>query len=191
MLNTLTDTSPRMAALPGEKSRVFSTTQSRFECEIPREQWYFPPAPPKVRKKPAFDQSDWRALGITAILAATFVATVPTPVPAPAATRVPDLPTVLPEPPAARRAELATPRAELVVPDVRRAELVDIPLGTTYRVAMPDGNPLLVTYKGDVSSFDQLPKQPGWNDMYRVAGSGHSWVWTMVPAIGRPAWIDP
>lgn len=204
-----------MAALPGERSRVFSpkmnTVQSRFECSIPREQWYFPPAPPKVPKKPAFDSTDWRALGITAILAATFVATVqiihqqpptaqpvappmqqpvalaPTPVPTP----VPELSAVLPEPPV-RRAELATPvyRAELVLPEVRRAEYVGIPVGWQGRVNMPDGH-FNVRYMGQVESFDQLPKNPSLGEMWGVAESGHAWVWYLANGFTKPAWVDP
>ena len=117
--------------------------------------------------------------------------------PASAANPVPDLQTVLQEPPV-RRTELATPvrraelvgpdvrRAELVGPDVRRAELVDIPIGTTGPVTMPDGQQIVVTYRGTVPTFDQLPRQPGWNDMWKVTESGHAWVWTTPSGFSAP-----
>ena len=222
MRTTSTDNSLRMAVLPGEKSRVFSTelntAQSRYECAIPREHWYFPPVPPKAREKPAFDSSDWRAIGITAILAAGFVATVEilhqpqpqtrevaappvqqsvapvsTSMPTPEAPPVPDLPTVLPEPTTVRRAELATPvrRAALVLPEVRRADFVGLPVGWQGLIQMPDGNPVSVRYMGEVASFDQLPRQPGLGDMVKVSESEHCWVFTQPIGFSRAVWVDP
>jgi hypothetical protein len=129
------------------------------------------------------------------------VVPAPTPVPTPAPTSKPELapvptpvPLTMPEPGVeVRRAELATPvrRAELILPDVRRAELVQIPIGYTGQVTMPDGQQIVVTYRGTVPTFDQLPRQPGWNDMWKVTESGHAWVWTTPSGFSSPAWQDP
>ena len=105
---------------------------------------------------------------------------------------MPDLQTVLPEPPV-RRAELATPvqRATLVLPEVRRADFVGLPIGWQGFITMPDGHGLIVRYMGEVATFDQLPRNPQWSDMWKVAESGASWVWYMPSGFSGPSWVDP
>jgi len=100
----------------------------------------------------------------------------PVPVPTPAAAVPPSAP------------EPLVLRAQPVEPVVRRAMPVE---GQYYAVPVPDGRTVLVRYMGTVPTFDQLPKDPALYDLYRVAASGHAWVFMQPAGFSAPAWVDP
>ncbi len=82
--------------------------------------------------------------------------------------------------------------------EVRRGELVSEPIvlratlvePTNWRLqvihyALCDGQQILVTYRGEVPSFGDLPKNPNPNDMYKVAESGQEWVFYQLANFAR------
>jgi hypothetical protein len=88
-------------------------------------------------------------------------------------------------------------RAEFIHPARHPApaptqELVDISINTAWRLIMPcDRQEITVTYRGEVTSFSDLPKNPSPNDMYHVTESEHDWVWYQLANFSGPAWVDP
>ena len=90
-----------------------------------------------------------------------------------------------------RRAEPVVRRAELVPVTVRRAELVSVPIGTSGPTIMPDGQLVVVTYRGSVPSFDNLPSDPQLGDMWHVTESNHDSVWCVPAGFASSAWLDP
>jgi hypothetical protein len=184
-------------------SRI-QTTTPRFEGAVRRD--FFDPKPSRPAKQP----TDWRTVALTAIIATAVVSTEaivawkPPSRPAPAVPSNDEIiqrpggpvnprpaPVVPPAPPAPVEQPAPEPlvlRAQPVEPVVRRGLPVE---GQLYLSTMPDGRNLLVRYMGSVRDFDGLPKNPNLYDLYQVASSGHSWVFMMSPAIGRPSWIDP
>lgn len=169
--------------------------EPQFEGTLPRD--FFSPKTVPTKREPGNSR-----ILMTAIIASAVVASVAivawNPVSRPAAPVMSlDVPAPTPTPvieqprPVAPEPEHLAPRALPVDPVVRRAELVDIPIGTSGRVQMPDGHELVVTYRGTVPTFNQLPRNPQWSDMYRVTESGHAWVWCLPAGFNAPAWVDP
>lgn len=94
------------------------------------------------------------------------------------------------EPVTVRRAEFVHPARDPVT--VQRAQLVAPPIGTSGPVIMPcDGRQITATYRGEVPTFDDLPKNPSPNDMYKVTESGQEWVWYQLANFSHSAWVDP
>ena len=159
------------------------STSSRFETTLPKEHFYSPPPKPAIKPETAADRRNLRTLGIIAV---TFIATVQliTLLRQPAAVVTP--PTPAATPPTAQ----VMPYIQ-VTPEVRRAQLVAPPIGSTSSTIMPDGHSTVVRYMGTLGSFDQLPRNPQWGDMWRIPRSGASWVWYTPAGFTRPAWVDP
>ena len=81
-------------------------------------------------------------------------------------------------------------RAEPVPITVRRAELLSVPIGTTAPIIL-EGQVIVVTYRGSVPTFDQLPRDPALGDMWHVSESLHDWVFCLPVGFTAPSWLDP
>jgi hypothetical protein len=108
-------------------------------------------------------------------------------VPSRPATVIP-LPIATPAPAPLAPPEPLVLRAQPVEPIVRRGLPVE---GQLYLVRMPDGTMPLIRYMGVVRDFGDLPKHPNLYELYRVAQSGHAWVFMQPAGFSAPAWVDP
>src|SRR5690348_13129059 len=118
---------------------------SRFETTLPKEHFYSPPPKPTIKPATA---ADWRTLGIVGIIAVTFIATVQI-----ITQRQPAAVVTTPTPAVAAAPAATPPTAQVmpcirVTPEVRRAQLVAAPIGSTYWTTMPDGHSTVVRYMG-------------------------------------------
>ena len=204
----------------GRTARRTQIRFSDFECELPpdardelKTKPWFPKDPPKRPARPVLEKPKpsnyWRdAIGFLApigiillcfglwawssahkpptVLARDRAVFVPSPKPLPS-----------PQP---------VPRAERIVPEVRRAEPVLGPLtiqgnpmlsGHQYYVTMPepDGRHLLVNFMGSVDHACNLPRQPKGganNAAFIETATNHLWIYTVPAGISNvPQWIDP
>ena len=154
----------------------------RFETTIPKASVFTPPtSPPKTGTgKP-------RSLGVVAILALTFLATVQlitSRQPAAPVTKAPVAPTaVLQTPPAPPVPEVRLPTPATTSGLVPRAKLIHIrPIGTFERDTMPDGRVIGTTYRGELpSAANSQPVVRSWaicgyrNDGTAGSATGYRW----------------
>jgi hypothetical protein len=174
-----------------------NATTPQFEGAVRRD--FFDPKPPS---RPAKQPTDWRTVILTGIIAAAVVSTEAIvawkppsrPVPVPEVKAKPEVTSEIrstsesPAPVVQPTPEPLVVRAQPIEPTVRRALPVE---GQLYLTTMPDGKTLLVRYMGSVPGFDQLPRNPNLYDLYKVAGSGHAWVFMQPAGFSHACWVDP
>jgi hypothetical protein len=164
-----------------------SVYTDRFETVLPKGRFF---NSPPVKQK----TTNWQALAITAIAAATFIVVVrqsnpPTTVPVTAPTTV--FPTVAPLPdPKPIHEQVLAP----VTPSVPRAQLVHVrPIGTYEYLRMPDGRVLMTHYMGELANTMRLPTRGAQlGDMWYTRADQHSWVLAPLSTGSQSiGWIDP